>query len=193
MANIVVGLFETRNDAQAVRSALEDLGLGQDTTTVVQRGEADLTSRLVDAGIPPADARLFAAGVSQGHHLIMTQSIADHDVAQAAAVMERHNVIAIRSRRPRAQRTSLERTAGDTVHGTAISAARPPTADAAQDLAVAINEQRAVDRAVADAGRASKHARIVAEMITRKDAQERKATLRDHVGRTPMEDDDLRA
>ena len=147
---------------------------------------------------------LFAAGVSQGNHLIITHSIADHDVAQAAAVMERHNVIAIRSRRPSAQRTNLEATAGDTVHGTAIIAARPPTADAAKDQVVAINEQlrsgnrvdeveqRAVDRAVTDADRASKHARIVAEMMTRKDAQERKATLRDHVGRTPVDGDDLR-
>ena len=90
MANIVVGLFETRNDAQAVQSALEDLGLGQDTTTVVQRGEADLTSRLVDAGIPPADALLFAAGVSQGHHLIMTQSIADDDVARQVQLMTQY-------------------------------------------------------------------------------------------------------
>jgi len=250
MAKTVVGLFEQASDAEATRRDLERMGLGSETTTFVEKHEPELSNRLVAAGIPEQDARLFADGVGQGNRLIVVQGIADDDVEQAAAVMDRHNVVDLSRRQPNYQRMSLERTASrTTTSGTANAAATNTSLYQGQDMVlpiveeqlrvgkraverggvrvrvhveeVPVNEQvtlrdetvqverRPVNRAVTDTDLAAMHdetievhetdeeaivdkqARVVEEVVVRKDAQERTETVQDTVRRTQVDVDEV--
>ena len=136
MTKTIVGLFENARDAQATRSDLKDLGLDQDTTTLVEQHEPELRSRLVAAGIPQRDAQLLADGVGRGQQLIVAQGIADDDAQQVAAMMDRHNVIDINRTQPTQQRT-----ARTTTSTTASASALNTNLYDGQDLVVPIIEE----------------------------------------------------
>lgn len=247
MSKTVIGLFENASDAEATNSELESLGLGSETTTYVRKHEPELSNRLIEAGIPQQDAQLFADGVGQGHQLIVVQGIADDDAEEAAAIMDRHNVIDINRMAPNKQRMSLERKASST-SGTAASALNTNLYEG-QDMVVPIveeqlrigkravegggvrvrtrieevpvNEQvtlreetvsvqrRPVDRAVTDADIASMHdetfelretdeeavvskqARVVEEVVIKKDVEDRTETVTDSVRRTKVDVDEM--
>ena len=249
MAKTVVGLFEQERDAQAAQRELEAVGLGSDTTTFVSRHEADLTSRLMEAGVPQQDAQLFADGVGQGNRLIVVQGIADADAEQAAAIMDRHHVVDLSRRLPTYQRMSLDRTVSANAAHTAQAGAMPTNLYEGQDLVlpiveeqlrigkraverggvrirthvkdVPVNEQVTlrdetvavervpVNRAVTDADLAAMHddtievhetdeeavvdkqARVVEDVVVRKDAQERTETIQDSVRRTQVDVDEV--
>lgn len=242
MTKTVIGLFANNNDATAALREIKDAGIGRETTTFVQQSEPQLTSRLVEAGIPQQDAALFSDGVAKGNCLIVVQGITNDDAQQANAIMERYNVVDI-SRQMSGLRTS------STASSEASAATMKTNQYEGQDMVVpiveeelrigkrmvegggvrvstrieevAVNEQvtlrdetvaverRSVDRPVTDADLTSmqdrtfemrehdeeavvsKQARVVEEVVVRKDATERTETVQDSVRRTRVDVDQL--
>lgn len=242
MTKTVIGLFANNNDATAALREIKDAGIGRETTTFVQQSEPQLTSRLVEAGIPQQDAALFSDGVAKGNRLIVVQGITNDDAQQANAIMERYNVVDI-SRQMSGLRTS------STASSQASAATMKTNQYEGQDMVVpiveeelrigkrmvegggvrvstrieevAVNEQvtlrdetvaverRSVDRPVTDADLTSmqdrtfemrehdeeavvsKQARVVEEVVVRKDATERTETVQDSVRRTRVDVDQL--
>ncbi len=114
MAKTVVGLFEQMRDAQGALRDLEAAGVPRNAMTFVQQGEPDLNSRLASIGIPEQDAGIYADGVRQGDGLIVIQGMSDDDAEQAAAIMDRYNVVDISGRKQPFQRMAMQRSATTT-------------------------------------------------------------------------------
>ena len=76
MARCVVGLFDSRSDAEAALRDLESAGFRGSNVSFVDTATSQLASWLVRAGIPEADASIYADGVQRGGALIVLQAVA---------------------------------------------------------------------------------------------------------------------
>jgi uncharacterized protein (TIGR02271 family) len=97
MAKMVVGLFEQVHDAQHAISELEAAGFGNNLT-FVRSAEQGLFDRLSSAGIPEQDATIYADGIQNGGGLVLLQALSTNEAAQAADILDRHNVVDITRR-----------------------------------------------------------------------------------------------
>lgn len=123
MAKSVVGLYDRQSDAQAAAHDLRNAGFSTDNLSMVTSASEQLSQRLVSAGIPQADAAIFADGINNGGAFLMLQAVSDDQAEQAADIMDRHNVVDIDTRRG-GSTTRTSTTTSATTGSTASSAAR---------------------------------------------------------------------
>jgi len=109
MARTVVGLFESRNDAQGAMSDLQSAGFGGNNVSYITNSSGGLAGMLGNAGIPQEDASIYASGVEQGGGLIVAQALQDADAEQVASILDRYNVVDISQRGQISQQTTTTR------------------------------------------------------------------------------------
>src|SRR5688572_20919028 len=107
MARTVVGLFDNASHAQAALRELEQAGF-RDSLTYVEQGASSLASNLGNAGVPQEDAQIYATEVGRGGSLIVLQALGNSDADQAAAILDRHNVVDISTRGQRLTQTTMQ-------------------------------------------------------------------------------------
>jgi len=93
MAKNVVGLFESINDAQSAMQALQSAGFSSSNANLIRNASSNLTSTFGQLGIPQHDADLYQQGVQSGGALIVLQQLGDSEADQAAAILDRYNLV----------------------------------------------------------------------------------------------------
>ena len=95
MASTVVGLFETRSEAEAAMNDLVASGFSRSEIDLKAAGYGDgLISELEGEGVPNADARLYAEGVQAGDALEIAHT-SDDKATLAQEIMNRHGALDI--------------------------------------------------------------------------------------------------
>ena len=96
MASTVVGLFETRAEAEAAMNDLISSGFSSSDIDLKANGYGggSLISELEGEGVPSADARLYAEGVQAGDALEIAHT-SDDRATLAQDIMNRHGALDI--------------------------------------------------------------------------------------------------
>jgi len=96
MASTVVGIFETRAEAEAALNDLVSSGFSSSDIDLKAAGYGggSLISELEDEGVPNADAKLYAEGVQAGDALEIAH-VDDDRAALAQDIMNRHGALDI--------------------------------------------------------------------------------------------------
>ena len=96
MASTVVGLFETRSEAEAAMNDLVSSGFSRSDIDLKAAGYGggSLISELEGEGVPSADAKLYAEGVQAGDALEIAHT-SDDKATLAQDIMNRHGALDI--------------------------------------------------------------------------------------------------
>jgi len=96
MASTVVGLFETRSEAEAAMNDLVSSGFSRSEIDLkaASYGGSSLISELEGEGVPNADAKLYAEGVKAGDALEIAHT-SDDKATMAQEIMNRHGALDI--------------------------------------------------------------------------------------------------
>jgi uncharacterized protein (TIGR02271 family) len=105
MAKNVVGLFESRNDAQAALSDLQSAGFSN--VNMLQNASSGLSDTFDQLGIPQDDAQVYMQGIQSGGAMVLAQALPDDDAMRAAEILDRHNIVDISNRGMRFQQSGM--------------------------------------------------------------------------------------
>jgi uncharacterized protein (TIGR02271 family) len=250
MASTVIGFYDTETSAQQVITVLQNSGFSEQIIdyTTGERNSGGVTDKLVHAGAPKNEAKLYERGVERGGSLV-TVTTSEDEAAKAAEIMQQYEPIYVEAladwegTEGITQSTPVDSTE-TTMRDRADSSLAAPsrTAEGTESIPVVEEqlrvgkrdvqrggvrvrsyvterpveeqvrlrdetihvERRPVDRAVSagedlfkersieltetdEEAVISKEARVVEEVVVRKDVQERVETVRDTVRRTDVD------
>jgi uncharacterized protein (TIGR02271 family) len=94
MASTVIGFYDTETTARQVMQVLQNSGFTQNAIdfTTGERNASGITEKLVQAGAPREEARLYEQGVKRGGSLV-TVTTDDREAARAAEIMQQYEPI----------------------------------------------------------------------------------------------------
>lgn len=94
MASTVIGFYDTETTAQQVMQVLQNSGFSQSAIdyTTGGRNSSGVADKLVHAGAPKNEARLYEQGVERGGSLV-TVTTDDREAAKAAEIMQQYEPI----------------------------------------------------------------------------------------------------
>lgn len=94
MASTVIGFYDTETTAQQVMQVLQNSGFSQSAIdyTTGERNSSGVADKLVHAGAPKNEARLYEQGVERGGSLV-TVTTDDREAAKAAEIMQQYEPI----------------------------------------------------------------------------------------------------
>ena len=124
MASTVVGLFETRAEAEAALNDLISSGFSSSDIDLKAAGYGggSLISELEGEGVPSADAKLYSEGVSAGDALEIAHT-SDDRAMLAQEIMNRHGALDIHDAFTQRSGTLTTDMAGAGLVGAGVSAA----------------------------------------------------------------------
>ncbi len=105
MANTIVSLFKSTNDAQKVVQALTQGGFRQDDITVIGaegKNSSNITNTLTSISVPESAARVYEEGVRNGGTLV-TLRAEEKESDKAMSIIERYNAVDVSDRLSQAQ------------------------------------------------------------------------------------------
>jgi uncharacterized protein (TIGR02271 family) len=94
MASTVIGFYDTETTAKQVIQVLQNSGFSQNSIdyTTGERNSSGVADKLVHAGAPREEARLYEQGVERGGSLV-TVTTDDREAAKAAEIMQQYEPI----------------------------------------------------------------------------------------------------
>jgi uncharacterized protein (TIGR02271 family) len=94
MASTVIGFYDTETTAKQVINVLQNSGFSQNAIdfTTGERNSSGIAEKLVHAGAPREEARLYEQGVEKGGSLV-TVTTDDREAAKAAEIMQQYEPI----------------------------------------------------------------------------------------------------
>lgn len=94
MASTVIGFYDTETTARQVMNVLENSGFSRETIdfTTGERNASGIADKLVNAGAPREEARLYEQGVQRGGSLV-TIITNENEAVRAAEIMQQYEPI----------------------------------------------------------------------------------------------------